>query len=69
MDWEVVWTHEVVADLEAIADYIAKNSPAYAAAFVQETLDAGNSLDLSPRRGRVVSEYGDPHVRELFVAG
>lgn len=67
MAQEVVWSHEAIADLEAVADYIARDSPSYAAAFIQETLDTGRSLSVLSRRGRIVPELGNPSIREVFV--
>jgi len=37
---KVIWTHEASADLEAIAEYITRDSAFYAAAFVLEIRDA-----------------------------
>ncbi len=63
----VVWTNEAVSDLEAIAEYIARDSAAYAAAVVRELLDAGNSLDKLSQRGRIVPETRMTNIRELIV--
>lgn len=63
----IVWSHEATDDLEAISNYIARDSSFYAAAFAQETLDASRSLDVFYERGRIVPEFGNPNIRELFV--
>jgi toxin ParE1/3/4 len=63
----VVWSYEAVSDLEALAEYIAKDSPFYAAAFVREVRDASRSLNLFAERGRIVPELSSAKVRELFV--
>ena len=63
----IVWTHEAVSDLEAIADYINRDSAAYAAAVVRELLDAGNSLERLSQRGRIVPETQRTTIRELIV--
>jgi len=63
----VVWTQIAWSDLEAAADYIAKDSPNYAAAFVREVRDAARSLAYLAERGRIVPEFGDPSIRELLV--
>ena len=63
----VVWTLEAVSDLEAIADYIARDSASYAAAVVRERLDAGNSLGRFYQRGRIVPEIRLTAMRELIV--
>lgn len=64
---KVVWSFESTADLEALADYIAKDSAFYAAAFVQEIRDASRSLKEFFKRGRIVPEFSNPNIRELFV--
>lgn len=64
---KVIWSHEATADLEAIAEYIARDSEFYAAAFVQEILVASRSLDMFSERGRIVPELGNPLIRELLV--
>jgi len=67
MAWKVKWTETAWSDLEEAADYIAKESPHYAAAFVRETRDAARSLAYLAERGRVVPEFDDTSIRELFV--
>jgi toxin ParE1/3/4 len=64
---KVVWSFEAASDLEAIADYIAKDSPFYAAAFVQEIREKGRSLTEFAERGRIVPELGTGTIRELFI--
>jgi toxin ParE1/3/4 len=65
---EVVWTEPAWSDLEAAADYIARDSAAYAAVFVQEARDAAASLSEFADRGQVVPEFSDETIRELLVA-
>lgn len=67
MAWRVIWTQTAWSDLETVADYIAKDSRHYAAAFVGEVRDAARSLAHLAERGRVVPEFHDPSIRELFV--
>lgn len=67
MAWQVVWTDTAWRDLEEAAEYIAKDSPHYAAAFVREVRDAARSLRDLAERGRVVPEFSDPSIRELTV--
>src|SRR4030042_1024479 len=64
---KVIWSFEATDDLNAIADYIAKDSAFYAAAFVQEIRDASRSLRELSERGRIVPELSNPNIRELFV--
>lgn len=64
---KVVWSYEATADLESLAEYIARDSAFYAAAFVQEIIEASRSLDEFSERGRIVPESGNTNIRELFV--
>jgi plasmid stabilization system protein ParE len=64
---EVVWTDPAWEDLEAAAEYIARDSEAYAAAFVEETKTAATSLSEMAERGQIVPEIGDASIRELLV--
>ena len=64
---KVKWTEVAWSDIEEVSDYIAKDSLYYAASFVREVRDAARSLTRLAERGRVVPEFGDPTVHELFV--
>jgi toxin ParE1/3/4 len=67
MDREVIWSLSAGDDLVSIAEYISRDSEAYAAAVVRELVAAGRSLYTFAERGRRVPEYDDPSVRELIV--
>jgi plasmid stabilization system protein ParE len=67
MAQRIIWSEAAWNDLEATADYIAKDSRRYAAALVREVKGAARSLRSLPQRGRVVPEFGDFSIRELFV--
>ena len=64
---EVVWTEPAWEDLEAAAEYIARDSSYYAAAFVREVREAAESLSEFAERGQIVPEFHDPSIRELLV--
>ena len=64
---EVVWTEPGWDDLEAAADYIARDSEFYAAAFVHEAREAASSLADFAERGQPVPEFADESIRELLV--
>jgi toxin ParE1/3/4 len=64
---EVVWTDAAWEDLEAVAAYIARDSEAYAAAFVEEIKAAATSLAEMAERGQIVPEFRDASIRELLV--
>jgi toxin ParE1/3/4 len=65
----VLWTEAAASDLEQTADFIARDSRRYAAAFVREVRDAARSLSQLAERGRIVPEFADPNIRELLVRG
>lgn len=49
---KVIWTETTWRDLEEVADYIAKDSSHYAAAFVREARDAARTLAYLSERER-----------------
>lgn len=67
MDLDVKWSPEATEDLEAIAEYIARDSEYYARAVVTEVLSVSRSTGEFPQIGRIVPEIGDEHIRERFV--
>lgn len=52
----VAWTETAWRDLEHVADYIAEDSPGYAAAVVRRIRDQARSLEELSERGRIVPE-------------
>jgi plasmid stabilization system protein ParE len=63
---EVRWTPQAAGDLEAIADFIAADSPQYARLFTMDVLAAVERLVDFPNSGRVVPEIKDPAIREIL---
>lgn len=63
----ISWSQEALDDLDAIAEYIARDSLYYARRVVEEAFELADSLIDSPKRGRVVPELKDEHVRERFL--
>jgi toxin ParE1/3/4 len=61
------WTPQSADDLDAIAEYIASDSPHYARLFVLKVISAIDRLERFPEIGRVVPEMNDPAVRELIL--
>ena len=52
----ITWSEPALADLNAIHDYIARDSPHYAERFVQRLIAAADPLTDFPDLGRVVPE-------------
>lgn len=67
MDLEVKWSPEATGDLEAIAEYIARDSKYYDRAVVTEMLSVSRSTGEFPLIGRIVPEIDDEHIRERFI--
>ena len=67
MAYSIIWTDAALSSVAEAAEYIAKDSPSYAATLITRTDYAANSLVAFPERGRVVPEYRDSAIRELFV--
>jgi toxin ParE1/3/4 len=61
------WSQRARADLKAIHDYIAKDSPANAKTVVRDILARAATLPNAPRIGRRVPELDDPDIREVPV--
>jgi addiction module RelE/StbE family toxin len=64
---KVRWSPQAVRDLEAIRDYIAKDSPRYAALVIERIIGAVERLSSFPESGRIVPERNDPAIREVIV--
>ena len=62
----VRWTPQAVDDLQAIHDFVARDSSRYAEAEVSRILEAVDRIELFPRSGRVVPEYDREDVREII---
>jgi len=65
---KVIWAPTALNDLDAIAEYIAKDSPDRAALFVARLIDATDPLADFPEPGRLIPELDDPAWREIVVA-
>lgn len=63
----VVWSRRTSQDLEAIADYIASDSPTYAGIVVKKVVHQTRALSRFPRSGRKVPEFDNENIRELLV--
>lgn len=63
----VGWTEAALEDLSATAEYIARDSVRYAGGFVREAFEASDTLTEFANRGRVVPEFDDQGIREIFL--
>jgi addiction module RelE/StbE family toxin len=63
----IIWSQEALDDIESIATYIEKDSIHYAKSVVSSIFSKVDILLDFPLIGRVVPEYGNDNIRELFV--
>jgi toxin ParE1/3/4 len=63
----VVWTAEALDDLDSAAEYLARDSGSYAAAFVRKVQEIIVSLRHLPESGARVLEVDDPTIREAYA--
>jgi plasmid stabilization system protein ParE len=61
------WSPRSVDDLEAIHDFIARDSSRYADLVSRRIVAATERLIQFPEIGRIVPEVGEPRLRELIV--
>lgn len=64
---EVKWTPQADKDLDAIVEFIGKDSPHYARLFVADVFQALERIGTFPNSGRVVPEIGNPLIREVIL--
>ncbi|MEM1041021.1 MAG: type II toxin-antitoxin system RelE/ParE family toxin [Bacteroidota bacterium] len=65
----VIWSPQALADLEAVGDYLAREAPTYAQAFVDGAFAAVERLEVFPNSGRAVPEIEDAALREIIYKG
>src|SRR4051812_2163093 len=63
----VIWSPEAADDLEQIADFVARASPRYARQVATDVIEAIERAAEMPGTGRIVPEFDDAAVREVFV--
>jgi toxin ParE1/3/4 len=64
---EIVWSPRAIDDVRAIATHIAEDSVAYAKSVAQKIVASTRRLAVFPMSGRVVPEFGDESIREVFA--
>ncbi len=63
---KVVWTEVAVGHLQAIHEYMAQTSPAYAQRVVDKLTRRSQQISAFPFSGRVVPEYELDDVRQII---
>lgn len=67
MAYLLIWSPRALEDLESVAAYISRDSTAYAASVVRTILSKARVLSAFPYSGRVVPEFDDESIREIFA--
>ena len=67
MAYRVAWSPSALEDVEAIADYVSRDSKSYASAVVRKIINSTRSLERFPFAGRLVPEFDDEMIREIFA--
>ena len=62
---KVVWSEPAIEDLQAIRDYIARDSEHYASRFVTRLLETVDLLQNSPELGQMVLELEHDDIRQI----
>ncbi len=65
----VTWAPRALADLDAIAEFIARDSPQYAAVFVREALETVERCGEFPEAASIVPEFDSSLLRERLIFG
>ncbi len=63
---KVHWTNNAEEHLDAIHDYIARNSPEYAKIIVDKLTRRSQQISAFPLSGRIVPEYDVEQIREVI---
>ena len=66
MACQLIWSPAARLDLRGIYDYIAQGNRPAAAKFVQGLIGDVEQVQIFPESGRVVPEFGDSTIREIF---
>lgn len=64
---EIIWSLQSLQDIESIGDFIAKNNPSRAVAFVDELIASVERLIDFPESGSIVEE--NPIFRQIVYNG
>ena len=63
---KVTWTAQSLDDIEAISEFISRDSNYYASLFAKDIFEKVKILETFPKSGRMVPESGSENIREIF---
>jgi plasmid stabilization system protein ParE len=64
---EVIWSEPAIAQLDAIASYIALDKPDAAQGVVRRIFDSTDRLEQFKKLGRSVPEFPYPNYRQVWI--
>ncbi len=64
---QVKWTAQALGDIDAISEYIARDSKYYARIFVSKVFDSVIRLEVFSESGRIVPEINQMNIREILL--
>ncbi|MFC1849546.1 type II toxin-antitoxin system RelE/ParE family toxin [candidate division CSSED10-310 bacterium] len=63
---KIIWSPTALTDVNAIAEYISRDSPEHASLFIERLLEQTSRLADFPHSGRVIKEINDDNSREII---
>jgi toxin ParE1/3/4 len=67
MAYRVIWSSKAVEDVDAIATYIARDSPSYAAAVIRQIMETTRQLEQDPLTGAIITEGDNSTIRDKLA--
>ena len=62
----VHWSDLAVENLADIHEYVSRTSPGYATSIIDRLIKRSEQIGSFPHSGRIVPEFTDPRLREVF---
>jgi toxin ParE1/3/4 len=66
MVYKRIWSSRALDDLKEIVRYIRRDNPQAARRFGEKLIAKAESLSSLPERGRMITKFRDPNVREII---
>lgn len=63
---KIKWSEKASSHLQAIHEYIARDSRTYAIRFIKSLIKSTSKLEIAPRCGRIVPEFEVYGLREVI---
>lgn len=63
---EIIWSELAKDHLQEIDSYISKGSPFYSIIFIDKLVDSVEKIGSFPKCGRIVPEFENENLREIF---